>query len=88
MKNFEFVGTICLILVIFVILNLLDSSKNNSINLINKEKNKYEINIGKRIILEKDTLSIINFSTFEETYTLSNGLKVNKGIINNGKFID
>lgn len=41
-------------------------------------KEKMEANVGERTVIEKDTLSIVDYSTFNETYTLSDGNKVNR----------
>lgn len=40
---------------------------------INKEKTKIEVNIGKRVVIEKDTLLIVDYSIYNDTYTLSDG---------------
>lgn len=41
----------------------------------------YEANVGKVVIVDKDTLTVINFDTWAGTYTLSNGRIVNKTLI-------
>lgn len=50
---------------------------------IEKEKNKYKVKIGQKVILEKDTLTIIDYSSIMETFTLSNGKEVNASIVFN-----
>ena len=50
---------------------------------IDKEKNKYKVKIGQKVILEKDTLAIIDYSSIMETFTLSNGKEVNASIVFN-----
>ena len=50
---------------------------------IDKEKNKYKVKIGQKFILEKDTLTIIDYSSIMETFTLSNGKEVNTSIVFN-----
>jgi hypothetical protein len=47
----------------------------------NKEKAKIEVNIGKRVVIEKDTLLITDYSILESNYTLSNGKKVSFELI-------
>jgi len=49
---------------------------------INNEKTKFEVNIGKSVIIENDTLSIMDYSMLESNYTLSNGKKVSFELIN------
>lgn len=50
---------------------------------INKEKSKYKVKIGQKFILEKDTLTIVDYSSIMETFTLSNGKEVNASIVFN-----
>ena len=50
---------------------------------IDKVKNKYKVKIGQNIIIEKDTLTIIDYSAIMENFTLSNGKKVNASIVFN-----
>ena len=52
---------------------------------IEKEKNKYKVKIGQKFILEKDTLTIVDYSSIMETFTLSNGKEVNASLIFNSK---
>lgn len=40
------------------------------------EKDKCQAMVGKLILINKDTLSVIDYSTWDKTYTLSNGVKV------------
>jgi uncharacterized protein YxeA len=47
------------------------------------KKKKYEIHVGKKHITDKDTLTIIDYSIFEETFTLSNGQRVNRKLVDN-----
>lgn len=50
---------------------------------IDKEKNKYKVKIGQKFILEKDTLTIIDYSSIMNTFTLSNGKEVDASIVFN-----
>jgi hypothetical protein len=52
---------------------------------INNKEKIAEGKLGSTIILNKDTLTIIDYSIFEENYTLSNGTKVNMFYLNNLK---
>lgn len=49
---------------------------------IDEEKAKYEIYIGESYILEKDTLTIIDYSSLNETFILSNGVEINYNLVN------
>lgn len=48
-----------------------------------KEQQQYREHIGETHILEKDTLTIVDYSLFKESFTLSNGVEVNKNLIIN-----
>jgi len=50
-------------------------------NILVKEENKYKEHMGDVFILEKDTLTVTDYSILEENFTLSNGKKVNKSLI-------
>ncbi len=47
------------------------------LNAINKDIEIAERNLGRKVIIEGDTLMIFDYSLFSETYTLSNGKKIN-----------
>ena len=74
------IGMIALIVVFVFCVHLLTDSITSDID---KEKNKYKIKIGQKFILEKDTLTIIDYSSIMETFTLSNGKEVNASIVFN-----
>lgn len=50
---------------------------------ISSENDKYKKHLNTEFVLENDTLTIINYSTFLETYTLSNGVEINAYLILN-----
>lgn len=70
-----------LIIGIILILMIFNSVTKTSDSL----KKEYEPEIGKQFILDKDTLTIVDYSTLEESFILSNGKKVNKSLILNKK---
>lgn len=74
------IGMIALVALFVFCVRLLTSSITNEID---KEKNKYKVKIGQKFILEKDTLTIIDYSSIMETFTLSNGKEVNASIVFN-----
>lgn len=65
-------------IVLFAFVYFMLFSLNNTMQEMDDE---YKSNIGKEIILEKDTLTIVDYSLWDETYTLSNGVKVNTDFI-------
>ena len=46
------------------------------IESIEKESYKYKKEVGKNIVIGKDTLQILDYSKFNENFTLSNGTTV------------
>jgi hypothetical protein len=54
---------------------------NKFINSYSEEKQMYEKYINTQIITSKDTVTVIDYSLMKETFTLSNGLEVNKKIV-------
>ena len=74
------IGMIALVAVFVFCVHLLTSSITSEID---KEKNKYKVKIGQKFILEKDTLTIIDYSSIMETFILSNGKEVNASIVFN-----
>lgn len=56
---------------------------NTILHGIEKEKKSFSINVGKKIVVGKDTLTIMDYSTVMETYSLSNGTKVDKSFVDN-----
>jgi hypothetical protein len=49
---------------------------------ITAEKHDYEVNINKKVIIDKDTLTVVNYSIWNSTYNLSNGATVDKEFVN------
>jgi hypothetical protein len=41
-----------------------------------KEKQEYTSHLGQKVVVDKDTLTVVDYSTWFETYTLSNGQKI------------
>jgi hypothetical protein len=52
---------------------------------ISKEQDKFKVKIGTEFILKKDTLTVVDYSSIMETFTLSNGKEVNASLIFNAK---
>lgn len=53
--------------------------------LLLTEKKSFQKNIGKTVIIGKDTATIIDYSTIFDTYKLSNGKTVSKEYVENQK---
>lgn len=84
MKIFDkaFVSMLVLLLILVVLLLFF---LNMWANDVGKEKEKFEKHIGEQYILNKDTLIIVDYSMFKETFTLSNGKEINYKLIENMK---
>ena len=53
---------------------------------INNEQDKYKSHLGDTIVIKKDTLIVIDYSTLQNSYTLSNGSSIAIDLINNKKW--
>lgn len=73
-----FLGMGIFVIIFIVLVVFLTNSITSGIN---KGKEKYEDKIGQKIVLEKDTLTIIDYSSILETFTLSNGKTVNSTFV-------
>lgn len=51
------------------------------INSLNIEEEKIKERVGLKVILEKDTLTIVDYSLLKTNYTLSNGTEVSCNLI-------
>ena len=60
---------------------ILTCTVNDVSNQIKEEENKYKKHIGNTYVMDKDTLTIVDYSMFEENFTLSDGRKVNYSLI-------
>ena len=69
---------IALIAIFVLLIHSLTSSITSEIG---KEQNKYKVKIGQKVFLEKDTLTIIDYSSIMENFTLSNGKTVNASFV-------
>ena len=41
----------------------------------------YKANIGRSVVINTDTLTVVNYSTISGSYTLSNGVTIDKEVI-------
>lgn len=72
------IGAVVLFIALFFLLNSLLQEINSAIEM---EKEKYEKHVGEKHIIDKDTLTIIDYSTVRQTFTLSNGKEVSYKLI-------
>ena len=80
MKSILKVG-IPMVLCICAILSILDYKVKNASQEIRKTKSKYEKYIGTKHVIDGDTLTVIDYSVFNETFTLSDGKEVSSVLI-------
>lgn len=48
---------------------------------VKKEKALYEQHIGEQITIDENTFTIVDFDSFQETFTLSNGTTISKSFV-------
>ena len=65
------------ILSLFLIIYLVKEAR----TMINTETNKYIEHVGEEYVLNSDTLIITDYSLLEESFTLSNGVKINYHLV-------
>lgn len=70
-----------LVLCVIAVVYLLNSAGNDISKKISTEEDKYKKHIGEKYIIDKDTLTIVDYSVFSENFTLSDGRKVNYVLI-------
>lgn len=74
---------LCVSVLIFILTIWWFSLVNKIDSQFSEEKEKYEKYIGEKHIIDNDTLTIIDYSIFKETFTLSNGQSVNYNLVSN-----
>jgi hypothetical protein len=81
-SNNKFPITGCLSIVFFVFIFIFGIILTNKcFHDITKYDNQMKENIGSKIIIEKDTLLIIDYSIINNSYTLSNGKIINNNLL-------
>jgi len=74
---------IALLLILVIVATTLAASTTWLIVLaVRGADNTYNENIGRKVVLNKDTLIIVDYSSLQSNFTLSNGAKVSKDYIN------
>lgn len=64
------------LLVFFILIIIIGLSIGYSFHIMDKENRKILDPVGNRIVINKDTLIILDYSAFQQNYTLSNGSKI------------
>ena len=72
------IGVVAFVSISFIIGITLADKVNDEIKELEET---YKVNLGKKILIDKDSLTIIDYSTFNESYTLSNGKSINKSLV-------
>lgn len=74
-------GTTFVLLLVIVLICVMVYGGVNSVNNWNRITEAYERPIGKHILVDKDTLTIVAGNDWLGTFTLSNGIKVDSSFI-------
>jgi hypothetical protein len=48
------------------------------VQMSEKQFEKFDAEVGNQVILRKDTLFVMDYSIFNDSYTLENGLKIDR----------
>lgn len=81
--NTTYKMAIALVLCIISVVYLLNSAVNDIGKNLSTEENKYKKHLGEKYIIDKDTLTIVDYSIFNENFILSDGRKVNYVLTSN-----
>jgi hypothetical protein len=74
------------IVLLFLLLTiLLYFIENTALRQVGNLENKYKAEVGRTVVLGKDTLTIVDYSILMENFTLSNGQKVSYSFVKNKK---
>lgn len=71
------------IIIIVVMVVIINRCSRDIGNIISKHDNEMKSHVGDTVIIQKDTLIIVNYSIWSEDYTLNNGVKIDKEYIKN-----
>jgi hypothetical protein len=82
MKEFKGVLTVFIALVVLVVLTTIFLESQ-----LNKKTDTYKEKAGERIVLNKDTLTIIDYSFTNENFKLSNGQEISFELVKKLKII-
>ncbi len=78
-------------LIIIFLIALVGFLVHNNYSAIKESQNErmeYQSNLGAIIIIDVDTFMVVDYDQWEQTYTLDNGLVVNKMVVNRYKVDD
>lgn len=75
--NFFFI----LLIFLAVAYNCDNGRRKSPIHTYQREDSIMSAKIGKKILYERDSLTVVDYSFWNDTYTLSNGVKVNKKLV-------
>ena len=73
--------TLLFIAVTVISVIVLSLMLNRTVNLIKTDCEIFQKRIGQKVKLNDDTLIIVDYSLFDESYTLSNGIKIDTNLI-------
>ena len=77
--TFTLIGLILFSVVLSCFVIILGMSK--TIDAFNETNNNMSVNIGNKVLLDNDTLTIIDYKVIGNTYTLSNGVKIDANLV-------
>ena len=81
MKNLD-KTSLWLIIVSIIVIIALSIQLSINTSKLDTEINKVKEKVGKRIVIQKDTLMIIDYSILNNNYTLEDGRKVSFDLLN------
>ena len=77
------VAFVIFVLICTFFIHLLGSGINKTVGIYDKRDKEMKSHVGENIIINNDTLTIIDYSFTDNNYTLGNGLKVSEAFLQN-----
>ena len=77
------VAFVIFVLICTFFIRLLGSGISKTVGIYDKRDKEMKSHVGENIIINNDTLTIIDYSFTDNNYTLGNGLKVSEAFLQN-----
>ncbi len=77
------VAFVIFVLICTFFIHRLSSGLSEAVGAMDKRDKEMKSHVGETVIIDKDTLTIIDYSFTDNNYTLGNGLKVSEAFLQN-----
>ncbi len=77
------VAFVIFVLICTFFIHRLGSGLSEAVGTMDKRDKEMKSHVGETVIIDKDTLTIVDYSFMDNNYTLGNGLKVSEAFLQN-----